>query len=144
FRTPTPITENLFEDSFNVTLDRYRTLLGELRNGRVTLPNDNFDVGETTARGVYHLNDQACALLLDKLAAKDFTDVSPELRSQLLAFFSSSPVPSTWKLSEKNQSRLKEEVERLEKASLIPVGAKSKYGDRIAPPEKAQNTDLSN
>jgi hypothetical protein len=144
FRTPTPITENLFEDSFNVTLDRYRALLAEARNGSVTLPNDNFDVGETTARGVYHLYDQACAQLLDRLAEKDFADASPELRSQLLAFFSSSPVPSTWKLSEKDQSRLKEEVERLQKASLIPVVSKSKNGEEIAQPAKAPNTNTSN
>jgi hypothetical protein len=31
FRTPTPQTEKMFEDSFNVTMDRYRNLLGDLR-----------------------------------------------------------------------------------------------------------------
>jgi hypothetical protein len=144
FRTPTPVTENLFEDSFNVTLDRYRVLLGEVRKGSVTLPNDNFDVGETTARGVYHLNDLACAQLLDKLAEKDFADASPELRSQLLAFFSSSPAPSTWKLPAKDQARLKNEVERLQKASLTPVATKSQDGETIVPPPRTQNTNTSN
>jgi hypothetical protein len=144
FRTPTPVTENLFEDSFNVTLDRYRALLTELRNGNVTLPNDNFDVGETTARGVYHLNDQACAQLLDKLAERDFVDSSHELRSQLLAFFSSSPVPSTWRLSEKDQSRLKEEVKRLQNVSLVPVDTKSKNEEMIVKPATAPGTDTSN
>src|SRR6202158_3987765 len=33
FRTPTPETERMFEASFNATLDRYRTLLGQVGTG---------------------------------------------------------------------------------------------------------------
>jgi hypothetical protein len=120
-RTPTPQTEKLFEDSFNVTLDRYRALLTELRRGKVTLPNDNFDVGETTARGKYRLNDDTCAQLLDKLAERDFADTSPELRAELVRFYSSPDVPSSARLSEKARARLKDERYRLEKTSLTPV-----------------------
>jgi hypothetical protein len=120
FRTPTPQTEKLFEDSFNVTLDRYRSFLTELRKGSVALSNDNFDVGETTARGAYRLNDQACTQLLDKLAEKDFADSSTELRSQLLAFFSSPNVPSSSRLSQKAEARLKDEVQRLENIPRNP------------------------
>lgn len=93
FREPTPQTEKLFEDSFNVTLDRYRALLTELRKGGVRLPNDNFDVGETTARGEYRLNDDTCAELLDRLAESNFANTSPELRAELLHFFS-YPAPA--------------------------------------------------
>jgi hypothetical protein len=100
FRTPTPQTEKLFEDNFNVTLDRYRTFLTELRKGEVTLPNDNFDVGEMTARGKYRLNDDTCAQLLDRLAEKEFADASPD-------------VPSSARLTEKARARLKSEVQTL-------------------------------
>ncbi len=125
FRTPTPQTEKLFEQSFNVTLDRYRALLADLRKGEVALPNDNFDVGETTARGQYRLSDAACGQLLDMLAAKDFADASPELRADLLRFYSSPDIPSSDKLSEKARGRLRADVQKLENTGLVPAVTKN-------------------
>ena len=125
FRTPTPQTQKLFEQSFNVTLDRYRTFLADLGKGEVTLRNDNFDVGETTARGQYRLEDNACAQLLDELAKKEFSEASPELRADLLRFFSSSDIPSSDRLSEKARARLKGDVQALEKAALASPVAKN-------------------
>jgi len=125
FRTPTPQTEKLFEQSFNVTLDRYRAFLADLGKGEVTLRNDNFDVGETTARGQYRLEDNACAQLLDELAKKEFSEASPELRADLLRFFSSSDIPSSDRLSEKARARLKGDVQALEKAALASPVAKN-------------------
>jgi hypothetical protein len=123
FRTPTPQTEKLFEESFNVTLDRYRALLAQLRKGQVALPNDNFDVGEATARGKYRLSDAACAELLDRIAKNDFASASPELRAELLRFYSSPEVPSTAKVSEKARARLKADLQKLENAPLTPAAA---------------------
>jgi hypothetical protein len=125
FRTPTPQTEKLFEQSFNVTLDRYRTFLADLRNGEVALPNDNFDVGEVTERGKYRLDDDACAQLLNQLAENDFANASPQLRAELLRFFSSPEVPSSAKVSEKARARLKSDVQKLENALLTPTAAKN-------------------
>jgi hypothetical protein len=114
FRTPTPQTEKLFEESFNVTLDRYRSYLKELGGGTVGLPNDNFDVGETTARGQYRLNDAACAKLLGELAQKDFAEASPELRADLLQFYSTPDDPSkSPKLSAKARERLRTDIQKL-------------------------------
>jgi|HubBroStandDraft_6_1064221.scaffolds.fasta_scaffold82250_4 hypothetical protein len=125
FRTPTPQTEKLFEESFNVTLDRYRVLLADLRKGEVALPNDNFDVGEATARGQYRLSDDACGQLLDRLAAKDFADASPELRADLLRFYSSPDIPPSDKLSEKARARLRADVQKLENMALAPAVTKN-------------------
>jgi hypothetical protein len=125
FRTPTPQTEKLFEESFNVTLERYRTLLTGLGKGEVELPNDNFDVGETTVRGQYRLEDDACGLLLEQLAKQDFLEASPELRADLLRFYSSDDIPSSDRLSEKARARLKANVQKLENAVLIPPDAKN-------------------
>jgi hypothetical protein len=125
FRTPTPQTEKLFEQSFNVTLDRYRALLADLRNGEVALPNDNFDVGEATARGQYRLSDDACGQLLNRLAAKDFAGASPELRADLLRFYSSADIPPSDKLSEKARARLRADVQKLENMALAPTVTKN-------------------
>jgi hypothetical protein len=125
FRTPTPQTEKLFEESFNVTLDRYRGFLADLGKREVALRNDNFDVGETTARGQYRLEDNACAQLLDELAKKEFSEASPELRADLLRFFSSSDIPSSDRLSEKARVRLQNDVQALENAALAPPATTS-------------------
>jgi hypothetical protein len=126
FRTPTPQTEKLFEESFNVTLDRYRVLLASLRaSGEVALPNDNFDVGETTPWGKYRLGDEACGQLLDRLAENDFVDAPPLLRADLLQFFASPDVPPSDKLSEKARTRLRADVQKLENAGVAPAITKN-------------------
>src|SRR5258708_15763014 len=79
FRTPTPQTEQMFEASFNATLDHYRELLTALREERLDLPNHNFDVGEKTGPGKYRLNDEAHAELLDKLAENKFAPANSEV-----------------------------------------------------------------
>jgi len=134
FRTPTPQTEKLFEESFNVTLDRYRALLADLRKGAVALPNDNFDVGETTARGQYRLADDACGELLDRLAASDFAQASPALRADLLSFYSSPDIPASDKLSEKARIRLRADLQKLENVSPAPAmiqsGDSQRFGNK--------------
>jgi hypothetical protein len=125
FRTPNPQTEKLFEESFNVTLDRYRAYLTGLSHGEVALPNDNFDVGEVTVRGQYRLDDDACAQLLNRLATKDFAYASPELRAELLRFFSTPEAHSSEKVSQKARNRLNADLQRLENAPLTPTDAEA-------------------
>jgi len=62
----------LFEASFNASPDRYRALLAEVGLGKLSLPNDNLDVGMDTPPGGYHLNDDAYAALLHALAKQNF------------------------------------------------------------------------
>lgn len=126
FRTPTPQTEKLFEESFNVTLERYRSLLAELRTtGEAALPNDNFDVGETTARGQYRLGDDACGELLDRLVKNDFSGASPALRADLLNFYSSPDIPPSDKLSAKAQMRLRADIHKLQNTGLSTAVTKN-------------------
>jgi hypothetical protein len=118
FRTPTPETEKYFEASFNATFDRYRELLTRVRDhGAIDLPNDNMDVGEVTPRGEYHLYDRTCAQLLDKLAANNFADASPELRADLLHFYAEPAGPNDLKLKKKEREKLQTELEQLKAAS---------------------------
>ncbi|MGC1613139.1 MAG: zinc dependent phospholipase C family protein [Candidatus Acidiferrum sp.] len=131
FRTPTPQAEKLFEESFNVTLDRYRDFLKELREGAVILPNDNIDVGQATALGVYRLDDDTNAQLLDELGQRDFIGASPELRAELLHFFSSPIIPVSDRLSRKARARLKDDLKRLETLAIAPE--KKKENTQVSP-----------
>jgi len=123
FKTPTPQTEQMFEASFNATLDRYRELLRDLREERLDLPNNNFDVGENTGPGKYRLNDEAHAELLDKLTGNKFANTSPELKTELLHFFSESDAPYATKKKPEAWSKLQIQLEQLKDAtasSLAP------------------------
>src|SRR5690349_21071011 len=78
FRAPTPEVEKMFMASFNATVASYRTFLEDLSAGRLKLANANFDVGEPSPAGQYLGTDQAYDHLLDKLAQRKFTGISPE------------------------------------------------------------------
>ena len=128
FRTPTPETEKLFENSFNVTVERYRSLLAGLRDGRLELPNDNFDVGEVTARGKYKLNDAACAELLARLYKQHMQGVDSSLKAQLLAFYSSNSYASGTRHG-KSQATLQEEIEVLQGTEVSSLPSPSSIED---------------
>jgi hypothetical protein len=124
-RTPTPETERMFEASFNATMDRYRGLLKEEGEGRLNLPNDNFDVGEFTPPGKYRMNDDAHAKLLDELAEQNFADMSPGLRAELLDFFSDPNAPYATKRNPKEWTRVEAELKQLKSTTPQPVSAEA-------------------
>jgi hypothetical protein len=97
-KTPTPAAEKLFETSFNTTLDRYRQLLTQVGTGQPDLPNENFDTGAITGPGIYRLNDETHAQLLDALAKQNFSGASLEVRAELLEFFGHPDAPPGIKL----------------------------------------------
>jgi hypothetical protein len=124
FRTPTPQTEKLLEESFNKTLDSYRGYLSELSEGEhIVLPNDNFDVGATTTRGEYTLADAAYANLLEKLAESQFAQITPEMREDILNFYATAPATPTRptknkKLDAKAEAKLKENLAALQNLKI--------------------------
>jgi hypothetical protein len=127
FKTPTPQTEQMFEASFNATLDRYRKLLVEVREGTLKLPNDNFDVGENTGPGKYGLNDQAHAKLLGQLAENKFANATPELKAELLHFFSEPDAPYATKKKPEAWTKVQAQLQQLRDTSVTSVPANSMH-----------------
>jgi len=123
FRTPTPETEHYFEASFNQTLDHYRELLKEQRDGNLKLPNDNFDVGTDTGPGKYRLNDGAHAELLNRLADTKFTRVSPALGTELEQFYADPAAATPKKMNKKTQEKLRNAIEQLKQLKKLEAGA---------------------
>lgn len=93
FDNPSPKTEDLYIKSINATVDRYRALLKEVRAGTLTLPDCNLDDGNITKGAEYNLTDEAYASLLIKLSAKDFDETTPQLRDNILDFYSNLSLP---------------------------------------------------
>jgi len=127
-KTPTPETERMFQASFNATMDRYRQLLKEEGEGHVKVANNNFDVGEPTPPGKYRMNDDTHAELLDRLAKQDFAGMTPELRAELLTFFSDPNAPYATKRNPKEWSRVEAELQQLKSTTPQPVTAEAVSG----------------
>ena len=122
-KTPTPAAEKLFEASFNTTLDRYRQLLTQVGTGQLDLPNENFDTGAITGPGIYRLNDETHAKLLDALAKESFSGASLEVRAELLEFYGHPDAPYATKRKPKDWARVQAELEQLKKAAppVVPT-----------------------
>ena len=88
FKSPTPQTEDLYFKSINLTVDQYRAFLEEVRHDKVVLPNCDLDSGQPTKAAEYSLTDEAYAKLLAQLADRKFDLTSPELRENILQFYS--------------------------------------------------------
>jgi hypothetical protein len=115
----------MFEASFNATLDRYRELLTEVREGRLNLPNNNFDLGENSGPGMYRLNDDAHAEWLDKLAESKFAGASPEVKTELLHFFAEPDAPYATKRNAKAWTKVQTQLQQLKSASSAPAVVQS-------------------
>jgi len=126
FKTPTPETERMFEASFNATLDQYRKLLNEEReSGKPALMNGNFDLGEVSGPGKYRLSDTTHAKLLDRLADQKFAGMMPEIRAELLDYFSASDTPFAMKKDKKLWAKVQTELEELKRASAEQKAAEA-------------------
>src|SRR5437660_688403 len=126
FKTPTPQTEQMFEASFNATLDRYQKLLMGIRDGQIDLPNDNFDVGVSTGPGKYRLNDEAHAKLLDRLAEKNFVGAMAEVKAELSRFFAEPDAPYATKRNAKAWARVQTQLQQLKSATVASALANSR------------------
>src|SRR5579864_4434882 len=111
FRTPTPQTERMFEASFNTTLDRYRVLLSDQAAGHLELINDNFDTGGMTGPGIYRMNDEAHAKLLNELSELNFSGASMELHAEMLEFYGHPDAAYATKRNHKAWAKVQSQLE---------------------------------
>src|SRR4051794_26359083 len=88
FNNPTPQTEDLYFKSINSTVEQYRAFLEQVRNDNLVLANCDLDSGQPTKAAEYSLTDDAYAKLLAQLSDKKFDLTSPELRANILQFYS--------------------------------------------------------
>src|SRR5262249_21159090 len=121
FRTPTPDTEKLFMDSFNATLERYRSLVASERNRQARPADVNLDVGRPTTAGMYRIADATYAKLVDELSGRGFSGVPRELRENILNFYKEA-VPTASAKNEKDRLKLEHQLELLRGTeAAVPV-----------------------
>ncbi len=123
FNNPTPQTEDLYIKSINTTVDRYRVLLEQVRADKLVLPDYDLDSGNPTKVAEYSLTDDTYAKLLGQLAKSKFDRTTPELRDNILQFYSDVPAvaPIRTKNDKDSSARLLELLDQLKAATLVPA-----------------------
>jgi hypothetical protein len=123
FNNPTPQTEDLYIKSINTTIDQYRAFLEEVRTDTLVLPNRDLDSGQETKAAEYSLTDDTYAKLLAQLSGRKFALTSPELRVNILDFYSDLSAPIETKKEQDDWESVLSELEQLKSITPIPVAA---------------------
>jgi hypothetical protein len=127
FRPPTAKTETLFMQSFNRTVTVYRALLAEVGGAQLRLANLDFDTGRPTRAEEYSLADETYAKLLRDLDKQQFQGLTPELRTNLLAFDQDPQqlAAGAKNATNKSQKAWSETVAALDRLKALATGAQT-------------------
>jgi hypothetical protein len=121
FNNPTPKTEDLYFKSINTTVDQYRIYLQQVGAGSLDLANCDFDTGKETKAAEYSLTDETYAKLLGQLAARKFDLTSPDLRANILSFYSDLSLPLETKKDTGRWQAVLVDLDQLKLVSPVPV-----------------------
>jgi hypothetical protein len=125
FNNPTPQTEDMYFKSINSTVDQYRTFLRAVGTDSLVLPNCDFDTGQTTKAAEYSLTDDTYAKLLGQLSSRKFDRTNPELRRNILDFYSDLSASIETKKDGDDWKNVLTELEQLKSMTSIPIVAGS-------------------
>jgi hypothetical protein len=125
FKNPTPQTEEMYFKSINTTVDQYRIYLKQVGAGTLELVNCDFDTGKETKAAEYILTDEAYAKLLGQLAEHKFERTTPELRDNILSFYSDLSLPLETKKDSPRWQNVLASLDQLKLATPTPVIAAS-------------------
>jgi len=125
FNNPTAQTEDMYFKSINTSVDQYRAFLEEVRTSTLQLPNCDLDSGKETAAAEYALTDDTYAKLLGQLAERKFDRTSPDLRGDILQFYSDLSVPIDTKKDAARWQSVLASLDQLKTTTLAPTLAGS-------------------
>jgi hypothetical protein len=121
FNNPTTQTEDMYFKSINSTVDRYRVFLEEVRTGTLELPNCDFDSGNETVAAEYPLTDDTYAKLLGQLTQRKFDLTTPELRDDILHFYSDLSAPIDTKKDAADWQNVLTSLDQLKLVTPVPT-----------------------
>ena len=123
FKNPTPQTEDMYFKSINLTVDQYRAFLEEVRANTLVLPNCDLDSGQATKAAEYSLTDDTYAKLLAQLSSRKFEGTTPELRANILDFYSDLSAPFDTKKVPADWEKVQAELDQLKSMTPVPTVA---------------------
>jgi hypothetical protein len=137
FKIPSHTTEDLYIASVVLTVENYKKVLQETSDDKLHLTNTDFDTGHETRAGEYALTDKAYAHLVEQLAAHNFDQITPDLRRNILAFYSDPGAPLATKKKPNEWQKTQEDLEKLRalpEPAAAPAKATSGTNPRDADP----------
>ena len=123
FNNPTPQTEDLYIKSINTTVDQYRALLEEVRTDRLVVADYDLDTGNPTKIAEYSLTDDTYAKLLGQLSKSKFDLTTPELRDNILQFYSGVSASAQTKEDEARSASVLALLNQLRAATPVTADA---------------------
>jgi len=123
FKNPTPQTEDLYFKSINLTVDQYRAFLHAVGADSVLLPNCDLDSGQATKAAEYSLADDTYAKLLGQLSSHKFDGTTPQLRANILDFYSDLSVPIETKKDQARWQGVLTALDQLKSVAPVPAVA---------------------
>ena len=129
FNNPTPQTEDLYFKSINTSVDQYRAFLEAVRTNSLVLPNSDLDSGNLTKAAEYSLTDDTYAKLLSQLSAKKFDSTTPDLRANILNFYSDLSLPIETKKDPARWQSVLTSLDQLKLAAPAPIIASTVHID---------------
>ena len=124
FNNPTPQTEDLYIKSINTTEDQYRSFLEQVRTDTLVLPNCDLDSGKPTKAAEYSLADDSYARLLAQLSKRKFDRTAPELRDNILQFYSDLSLQIETKKDQVRWQGVLTGLDQLKLITPVPVVAR--------------------
>jgi Zinc dependent phospholipase C len=125
FSNPTRQTEDLYIKSINTSVDQYRSLLEDVGTDTLVLPNCDLDSGQPTKAAEYSLADNAYAKWLGQLSERKFDRISPELRANILDFYSDLSAPIEMRKDEDDWKNVLSELDQLKSITPTPIAARN-------------------
>jgi len=115
FKIPTTQTEDMYIKSVNQTVEDFQTTLRQADREALHLENRDCDTGRETSPGEYRLGDKTYAELLDKLAQRNFDQVSPDLRANILSYYADPRLLLSAGNGKKDKDKYKMDWAKIEK-----------------------------
>jgi hypothetical protein len=104
YKAPTPEVEKLYDESLNMVLLNFSGSLKEITKGNTAVIDKNCDTGNETLPGQYGLTDKCYDRLVLALANNKFEQLNPDLKNNILQFYSD---PDKIKFPKQNSKRSK-------------------------------------
>ena len=118
FKSPGPDVANLYYSSFDTTVTNFTAALRACRTGTSRLPNIDFDTGNFTTPGEYSLADKNYDLLVVALEKNNFKMLNPELRENIVDFYSHRVAPAGSHKTQKAWAKTEAALHRLQEAKV--------------------------
>jgi len=118
FKSPGPKVAKLYYSSFDTAVNNYTAAMRKCRNGATKLANIDFDTGNYTKPGEYGLADKNYDLLVVALEKNKFKLLNPELKENIVDFYSHRTAPEGSPKVQKSWSKTEAALHQLREAKV--------------------------